>query len=374
MADVTRAVKERTYTLRAGLFLAFGLLIAGAVVFLIGKQEHLFDRQSIYRAAFDDVDGLKLDSPVRLGGLEVGHVKTISFSPDLGDKRILVELQVSARFSERIRADSVARVAGRGVLGDKAIDISLGTSTAEKVPNGGSLSTGSSGDLSSILKASGEIIDRVIHISRSVQQVVDSFSQPELLDNAGGVIRSARQVMDEIETGHGAVHSLIYDKKTSQELSLALVSASDVAVRLDQSIAHVEQILKEVHQGEGSLHALIYEKKIADSVKEVGSAAGAVGQLIADVKASRNAAVHQLVYGDARGLFADLGSAASDVKAITSKIRSGEGSLGAIINDPTVYEDLKQVLGNVRRNVILRELVRISISNGENLEKVGKPK
>jgi phospholipase C len=45
----------------------------------------------------------------------------------------------------------------------------------------------------------------------------------------------------------------------------------------------------------------------------------------------------------------------------------------AVINDPTVYEDIKEILGNVKRNRVLRELVRYSISNNENLDTVGKP-
>ena len=65
--------------------------------------------------------------------------------------------------------------------------------------------------------------------------------------------------------------------------------------------------------------------------------------------------------------------AANDIKTITTKIKAGEGTLGAVINDPTVYEDLKEVLGNVKRNRVLRELVRYSISNGESLDKTGKP-
>ena len=61
------------------------------------------------------------------------------------------------------------------------------------------------------------------------------------------------------------------------------------------------------------------------------------------------------------------------IKKSTTKISKGEGSLGAIINDPTVYEDLKEILGNVKRNRILRELVRYSISNSEQVDKAGKP-
>lgn len=69
--------------------------------------------------------------------------------------------------------------------------------------------------------------------------------------------------------------------------------------------------------------------------------------------------VYQLVYGDSRVLLTDLGQAAADIKSMTTKINKGEGSLGAIINDPTIYEDLKEILGNVKRNCILRELVRV---------------
>ena len=38
-----------------------------------------------------------------------------------------------------------------------------------------------------------------------------------------------------------------------------------------------------------------------------------------------------------------------------------------------MYEDLKEVLGNVKRNRVLRELVRYSISNNENVDAAGKP-
>lgn len=50
----------------------------------------------------------------------------------------------------------------------------------------------------------------------------------------------------------------------------------------------------------------------------------------------------------------------------------GEGSLGGIVNDPTVYEDLKTVLGNVKRNRILRALVRYAISNRGEVQGVGR--
>jgi phospholipid/cholesterol/gamma-HCH transport system substrate-binding protein len=55
-------------------------------------------------------------------------------------------------------------------------------------------------------------------------------------------------------------------------------------------------------------------------------------------------------------------------------VASGEGTVGGLISDPTVYEDLRQVLGNVRRNRVLRSLVRFSLNNREELDQVGQVK
>jgi len=46
-------------------------------------------------------------------------------------------------------------------------------------------------------------------------------------------------------------------------------------------------------------------------------------------------------------------------------MRAGKGTLGALLVDPSVYEDLKLMLGNVERNRTLRALVRYSIKADE---------
>jgi phospholipid/cholesterol/gamma-HCH transport system substrate-binding protein len=62
-----------------------------------------------------------------------------------------------------------------------------------------------------------------------------------------------------------------------------------------------------------------------------------------------------------------------DLRVITGKIRAGEGTLGALVVDPSVYDDLRTVLGNVKRNKVLQELVRITVSNKGGLEQAGRP-
>ncbi len=366
------AERDRRIVIRAGLFVGLGMLLAGLVIFLIGKERNLFDKQVTYFGAFENVDGLVLDAPVRLGGLQVGRVTKISFAPDLGDKRIMVTMEVATQFRDRIRRDSVARVTGRGVLGDKAVDISLGSPEAEAIPSGAEIATGTSGDISSLLKATGEIIDNAVGITRDLKSGVAAYTAPEVRNDVAVMMRSARSIIEEIEGGKGLAHQLIYDKKTADDVRSLLASASQSAAKLDNAIGQAEGILKDIRTGDGTAHALIYDKKVALAINNLGTAADEVAQIIHDAKSSKDGAVYQLIYGDAKTMLGDLSVAARDIRELTTKIKAGEGSLGGVINDPTVYEDLKEVLGNVKRNRILRELVRLSISNGENIDKMGK--
>jgi phospholipid/cholesterol/gamma-HCH transport system substrate-binding protein len=364
---------ERRLIIRTGLFVSGALVLAGVVIFLIGRENRLFERHVRYHAAFENVEGLKLDSPVRLGGLDVGRIKSISFSPDIEDRRIDVTMEISSRFANRVRADSVARIGSRGVLGDKVIEISLGSVNAAQIAEGGEIKTGSSGDITSLLKAGGELLDNAVAISRDVRAAVSIYTEPALRQDVAGLIRNLRQITAAVDSGKGLLHALIYDTQATADGKRLLAAAARDAERFDAAISQVEGILREVRSGSGTLHALVYERAGMKAVSELGDAAGELAKMLRGAQENRNSAVHQLFYGDSGNLFGDLSAAAADLRVIMATIRNGEGSLGALINDPTVYEDLRTVLGNVKRNFILRELVRYSISHRGELEQVGKP-
>ena len=75
------------------------------------------------------------------------------------------------------------------------------------------------------------------------------------------------------------------------------------------------------------------------------------------------------IYGDdaTQQLVGDLNKITRDAREIVAGIRAGKGTVGALMVDPSVYEDVKILLGNVERNKALRALVRYSI------EKDGEP-
>ena len=120
-------IRKGQYTwsrLRVGLLVlgSIGLLVAASMS--IEGSTSLF--QTSYRAHFDDVVGLKIGAPVRLAGLDVGHVDDAR----LLDEALVVEVMFSIENTviDRLRSDASAIVRSMSVLGDKILVISPGTS------------------------------------------------------------------------------------------------------------------------------------------------------------------------------------------------------------------------------------------------------
>ena len=69
--------------------------------------------------------------------------------------------------------------------------------------------------------------------------------------------------------------------------------------------------------------------------------------------------------GNGTEALANVTAMTGDLRVIVAGLRQGKGTVGALLVDPSVYEDMKLVLGNVERNDVLRALVRYSIKQDE---------
>jgi hypothetical protein len=56
--------------------------------------------------------------------------------------------------------------------------------------------------------------------------------------------------------------------------------------------------------------------------------------------------------------------------AILTAAQQGKGTVGGLLKDPSIYEDLKLTLGKVQRNVLLKALIRAAI-RGDGLKREG---
>ena len=139
------------------------------VVVVLGKERKLFEEAYYLRAEFPDVAGLEVGGDVMLSGVHVGQVNNISFPPleEVGKdekraKNITVEIRVASSAMPRIRHDSVARVDSMGLLGDKIINISLGTLAAKEHQNGDLLQSVAPLDLNKAVTKGQQVLDNLV--------------------------------------------------------------------------------------------------------------------------------------------------------------------------------------------------------------------
>ncbi len=65
----------------------------------------------------------------------------------------------------------------------------------------------------------------------------------------------------------------------------------------------------------------------------------------------------------------ELNHTLKNLRILTEKINQGEGTLGALLNDATLYEDLKHLIGGANRNSVLKFFVRQAVKSSDDSEK-----
>jgi len=296
--------------IRVGIFVIAGLFLGMIVLFQVGGQHEMFKRQYTIYASFRDISGLRAGASVQLGGVTVGSVDEIRFPKELMNKEITVKMRINHKFEQRIRADSVATVNTQGLLGDKYIYISVGSEDQPTIPDDGFVPSKETTSIFSLADKAGAIMDDLGEAAKTINEMFKSVGGEKEGDLKASV-RSIRRTLEQIEKGKGTLHALIYDPKGEEMV---------------RDLADTVKSLKEISEG-------------------------------AEGKPTK-------------GLIANLRHASADLKEILGAVRRGEGTLGMLIRDPGLYNDLRTLLGRANRNALLKSVVRATLR--ENDEQVLK--
>ncbi len=347
---------------KVGAFALAGLFVVGLVVFMIGQERKLFESKLLYRARFQEVQGLRSGSPVRMGGVDIGSVTEVAYGEVADDKQIHVKMLVVKDESRRIRQDSVATIEGKGLLGDKMIVISVGSQKLPQIPVGGEVPSKDGDDMAQLMGKLGTITGQVEKVVGNLEKTTDSLADVKLHDNLKSSVESMNGILKSVDGGDGYVGKLIKSPEESQRLSQVMQNLESATAQLNRTTASINSILARVEKGPGLAHEVLYGEESAKAVSQFGGAADELRLTLKGVREG-NGVARSLIYGDqgSQQVMNNLNQMSGDLKQIVADMKSGKGTLGALLVDPSVYEDLKVVLGNVERNRALRALVRYSI-------------
>ena len=348
---------------KVGLFVLAGLLVLGVVIFLIGEERRAFTTKVTYSTVFKDVQGLRRGSPVRMGGVDIGSVSEVGYGSEAKDQKIYVRMGIVEREARRIRGDSVATIEAKGLLGDKMISISVGSQNKPEIPPDGAIPSRDAQDFTEMIGRLGQISTQVERVVNNLERTTGALADPVFHDDVKKGVAALSRIFVSAEQGEGYVSRLLKDPAEADRISRAVGNMEQVSAGLDHATRSINEILGQVKSGPGLAHELVYGDESSKVVAQFGGAAEEVGLTLKGIRQGDGIARSVLFGGDDRTkeIFENLTDASEDLKAIASGLRSGKGTLGALLVDPSVYEDLKLVLGNIERNKALRALVRYSI-------------
>jgi phospholipid/cholesterol/gamma-HCH transport system substrate-binding protein len=391
--------------LRVGMFVLVALTAGIGLVYALGARARLFEPRYTVHAHFTEVGGLNEGATVRLAGVQVGRVKAVNLPSEPGGK-VRVDLSIARQFSNRVRKNSMARIETQGLLGDRIIELTVGTADAPATHDGDVIVAVDPTDITKIVSQGAETVKNVAALAESLRGTAETLQQSRLIEDASAALASTRKVtdrlarmVDDVEKGRGWAHALIYEEPVALR-------------RMNEVIATTQRLLDRVERGEGAAGVLTSEQSTAAARRFVAAMekfsrvaeqpgtqdAGLVPALLFDPKYKNvledlKVVAHNLREvsdrlvggkGTLGGLIKDepadagirqasrdLQAAMANLREITSKVNEGEGTLGALIADPTVYERLVAILDGAQRSFLLRGLLK-SLGSGAAKPKEGE--
>ena len=400
--------RERATKYRVGIFVLASLAVFLGIIYMLGARARLFETRYTVNAEFTEVGGLQPGATVRLAGVQIGRVGAVTLPTQPGGK-VRVSMTIAKQFSEMVRKDSVAAIQTQGLLGDRIIEITVGTTKTAAVAPGDTIDSRDPVDIQHVIGQGAGTVRSVAALAESLRQTAETFQSSRVMEELAATVTTTRQVVtevgrdasaaakgaqkvtdqvarivDRVEKGPGLAHTLLYEEPIALK-------------RVDDLVARTQAIIDRIERGEGAvgvltseqstqaarrlvaamdrfgsvgeptadqglLTALLFDPKyksvlddlqrVSHNLREVSDRVvggrGTIGGLLKDE--SPDATIKQ-ASGDLQATLANL-------REITDKLNEGEGTLGALLVDPTVYERLSAVLDGASRSFLLRRFIR----------------
>jgi phospholipid/cholesterol/gamma-HCH transport system substrate-binding protein len=252
------------FKIRLGLFITGGLVIFAIAIFIIGKQQNLFNPVFNVTADFYNVSGLQVGNNVRFSGINVGTVDNIRI---INDSTVRVDMVIRRSVQQFIKTDSEAGIGSEGIIGDRVVIIAQGTKAAPVVQSGQHLAS-----------------------NEPVEMDAIAVSLQESATNTEVITKQLAEIMVNINEGQGTLGMLIKDSTMSDNIKLTIENFKKSSEGLDETI---ETTKENVYAFMESLKVTAGKTEIASTqlgeiMVKINSGQGALGMLIQDTTMANN--------------------------------------------------------------------------------------
>lgn len=352
---------------RVGLFFFLGIVILGVVTFRVEDLGKIMTRTYSVKAHFSCANGLEVGNDVTLAGVKVGTVRSVGLSGEGDGVDVLMEVEQGAV----IKKDSRATITLGGFVGEKYVEITLGSKGAAPLGNGDEVLVNNPLDLNAVVADAVNAIHSLADFSASLAEGKDFLkSLKEAGPKLNQTLDSVQEIAAKIKAGEGTVGKLIKDddiyKKADaiatslrdaserlakiigdneEEIRNALAALKDTGPEIKAAVASFKEIAKKIQAGEGTVGKLVNDPKIYD---DLAATLEGVRKLVAKVEKGDSALAR---FVNDEKFFTDTRESIAALKSVAAKIDQGQGTVGKLINDPTLFDEMKKVVQEGREAV-----------------------
>lgn len=238
-------VKFSKYERVAGLFVGFAILSFCVFAISVAIKQGWFESKVHYETKFANADGVHAGTGVQMAGLRAGAVESVEL---LEDSQILVKFYILSKYAPRLKSDSVAQLVRPFVIGERVLELTVGSADSEKLAPGVVIASRESVDLMTIL--SGRELGNYLHAMDGMMEnfrfVAEAFLDKDRTRSFVKTFDRIDPLVQNLNSMSIEVVRLTKQLNKNDNLEQTLIELQQMSKELNQIIPIMTPALKEV--------------------------------------------------------------------------------------------------------------------------------
>lgn len=330
--------KEKSIELKVGILILVSLGILGAFVLVMGGLS--FEKTYAVYVDFSNPGGLQSGAPVRIAGVKVGKVDELRFMAGevVGSEKrravVRAKLGVEARVRDAIHEDADFYITTQGVLGEQFLAIEPGSPEKPLLKEGAIVKGIDPPRLDLFLAKAYELLDTTVNGIRNNRELISDIAV-----HTAGLLKGLDNVVsDNRERINRTVANVEALSAEANELAHAARGRYIDNPKIIHAIDNIERISGDLQRDSGPLL-----KDARETMANLNRVTGAVGSPEELPKLKK-------AVSDIAELAQRANAAAADAQAIVAHIKKGEGTVGALLMDEQIYDDVQELTRDLKHN------------------------
>ncbi|MEZ4223761.1 MAG: MlaD family protein [Polyangiaceae bacterium] len=332
-------MSQRSIEVKVGVLIIVALVLLGGFVVVMGGLS--FEPTYTVYVDFENPGGLQAGAPVRIAGMKVGKIEGVEFRGGTMDPKtnepvppIRVVAKIEKRYQHAVYENARFYVTTQGVLGEMFLAVEPGTADRPAIQDGAIVHGISPPRLDLLLSESYELLHRAYDgITKNEKKIGETFDGLHAtLKGTGDFFQNNGKKLDNVVTN---VETLTVEANDTLKAARGRYVENQQINRIFDNVEHTTVTLNR------NLDPLLTDGR----------------QVVADTKKLTSTLTNDAQLQKYKKITNDVSDATgrarlmtADAQSVVAHVKRGKGTVGALVMDEALYDDLQEMLRDLKHN------------------------